>query len=193
MPDAAITTDIIVGFPTETDEDFDDTLRVVEASRFAGAFTFQYSQRPGTPAADLPPLPKAVVTERYDRLVALQDRLSYEGMSAQVGRSVEVLVSSGEGRKDTGDRLTGRARDNRLVHLAGAAGVRPGDLVETVVTRAGPHYLVADGAPLAHRRTAAGDAWEGGRAPSTPGSSPGVSLGMPGLGAPAPVAVPTCG
>jgi tRNA-2-methylthio-N6-dimethylallyladenosine synthase len=131
-----------------------------------------------------------VVSERYDRLVALQDRISHEGMSAQVGRPVEVLVSSGEGRKDTGDRLTGRARDNRLVHLAGAAGVRPGDLVETVVTRAGPHYVVADGAPLAHRRTPAGDAWAGGRTPSTPG----VSLGMPGVGAPAALpAVPVCG
>ena len=190
MPDAAITTDIIVGFPGETDADFEDTLRVVEASRFAGAFTFQYSPRPGTPAADLPPLPRAVVSERYDRLVLLQDRISHEGMSAQVGRTVEVLVSQGEGRKDTGDRLTGRARDNRLVHLAGAAGVRPGDLVETVVTRAGPHYLVADGAPLSHRRTPAGDAWEAGRTPSTPG----VSLGMPGIGMPAPLPpVAVCG
>ena len=188
IPDAAITTDVIVGFPTETDADFEDTLRVVEASRFSGAFTFQYSPRPGTPAADLPPLPKSVITERYDRLVALQDRLSYEGMQAQVGRTVEVLVSAGEGRKDTGDRLTGRARDNRLVHLAGAPGVRPGDVVQTVISRAGPHYLVADGALLSHRRTAAGDAWEGGRTPSTPG----VNLGMPGIGAP-PVLAPVAG
>ena len=183
IPDAAITTDVIVGFPGESDADFEDTLRVVEASRFAGAFTFQYSPRPGTPAADLPPLPKAVVSERYDRLVALQDRISHEGMSAQVGRPVEVLVSSGEGRKDTGDRLTGRARDNRLVHLAAAPGVRPGDVVATVATKAGPHYLVADGALLSHRRTRAGDAWEAGRTPSTPG----VSLGMPTIGAPAPL------
>ncbi len=190
IPDAAITTDVIVGFPTETDADFEDTLRVVEASRFAGAFTFQYSPRPGTPAADLPPLPKQVVQERYERLVELQDRISYEGMQSQVGRTLEVLVSAGEGRKDTGDRLTGRARDNRLVHLAGAAGVRPGDVVETVVTRAGPHYLVADGALLSHRRTAAGDATEAGRTPSTPG----VSLGMPSIGVPPPLpAAPACG
>jgi tRNA-2-methylthio-N6-dimethylallyladenosine synthase len=111
-------------------------------------------------------------------------------MQAQVGRTLEVLVSHGEGRKDTGDRLTGRARDNRLVHLAGAPGVRPGDVVETVATKAGPHYLVADGALLSHRRTAAGDAWQEGRTPSTPG----VSLGMPGLGVPAPLApAPACG
>ena len=187
LPEAAITTDVIVGFPGETDADFEDTLRVVEASRFAGAFTFQYSRRPGTPAAELPELPKQVVGERYDRLVALQDRLSYEGMSAQVGRTVEVLVSAGEGRKDTDGRLSGRARDHRLVHLAAAPGVRPGDVVETVVTRAGPHYLVADGALLSHRRTPAGDAWEAGRRPVTPG----VSLGMPTIGVPAPAPVLT--
>ncbi len=198
IPDAAITTDVIVGFPTETDEDFSDTLRVVEASRFAGAFTFQYSPRPGTPAAGLAPLPKQVVQERYERLVALQDRIALEGMQEQVGRTVEVLVSAGEGRKDTGQRLTGRARDNRLVHLAGAPGVRPGDVVTTVVTRGAPHYLLAEGPLLSHRRTPAGDAWEAGRLPVTPGTGPGagpgVSLGMPTVGVPAPLApVTACG
>ncbi|MBW3639756.1 MAG: tRNA (N6-isopentenyl adenosine(37)-C2)-methylthiotransferase MiaB [Actinobacteria bacterium] len=180
IPDAAITTDIIVGFPGETEADFAETLRVVAASRFAGAFTFQYSPRPGTPAAHLPPLPREVVQERYERLVALQEQISYEGMQSQVGRTVEVLVSTGEGRKDTPGRLTGRARDNRLVHLAPAAGVRPGDLVETVVTRAAPHYLLADAELRSHRRTAAGDAFEAGRRPSTPG----VSLGLPTVGRP---------
>jgi tRNA-2-methylthio-N6-dimethylallyladenosine synthase len=100
MPDAAITTDIIVGFPGETEDDFAETLRVVEASRFASAFTFQYSPRPGTPAADLPDqLPKAVVQERYERLVALQERISTEENAAQVGRTIEVLVAEGEGRR----------------------------------------------------------------------------------------------
>ncbi|MDT7545878.1 MAG: tRNA-2-methylthio-N6-dimethylallyladenosine synthase [Actinomycetota bacterium] len=181
MPEAAITTDIIVGFPTETEDDFAETLRVVEASRFAGAFTFQYSPRPGTPAADLPPLPKQVVQERYERLVALQERMTYDGMQAQVGRTVEVLVSQGEGRKDTDAQMTGRARDNRLVHLPRVERVRPGDVVETVVTGAAPHYLRAEGRLLSHRRTAAGDAWAAGRTPSTPG----VLLGMPSVGAPA--------
>ncbi len=190
IPDAAITTDVIVGFPTETEADFASTLRVVEASRFAGAYTFQYSPRPGTPAADLPPLPKAVVQERFERLVELQDAMALAEMAAQVGRTVEVLISSGEGRKDTGDRLTGRARDNRLVHLPGVSGVRPGDVVSTVVTRGAPHYLLADGPLLSHRRTAAGDAFEGGRLPVTPG----VSLGMPGVGVPRHVAaVRGCG
>jgi tRNA-2-methylthio-N6-dimethylallyladenosine synthase len=184
MPDAAITTDVIVGFPGETDADFEDTLRVVEASRFAGAFTFQYSPRPGTPAAEYADqVPPEVVQERYDRLVALQERLTFEGMQAQVGRTVEVLLSEGEGRKDGVDRMTGRARDNRLVHLPRVAGARPGDVVALEVTGAGPHYLRAEGGAVAHRRTAAGDAWEAGRAPRT---GAGVLLGLPRVGAPPP-------
>ena len=180
IPAAAITTDIIVGFPTETEDDFAETLRVVEASRFAGAFTFQYSPRPGTPAADLPPLPKAVVQERYERLVALQERRTYDGMQSQLGRTVEVLASSGEGRKDTDAQMTGRARDNRLVHLPRVEGVRPGDVVTAVVTGAAPHYLRAEGPLLSHRRTSAGDAWAAGRTPTTP-ATPGVLLGMPSM------------
>jgi tRNA-2-methylthio-N6-dimethylallyladenosine synthase len=184
IPDAAITTDVIVGFPTETEADFAETLRVVEAARFAGAFTFQYSPRPGTPAADLPPLPKEVVQERYERLVELQERMTYAGMQAQVGRTLEVLLSAGEGRKDTDAQMTGRARDNRLVHLPRVEGARPGDVVETVVTGAAPHYLRADGPLLSIRRTAAGDAWAAGTTPTTP-ATPGVLLGMPKVGAPA--------
>ncbi len=130
IPHAAITTDIIVGFPGETEQDFQDTLDVVERARFAAAFTFQYSKRPGTPAADLPDqLPKAVVQERYERLVALQERISWEENRRQEGTEVELLVSSGEGRKDAATaRLTGRARDGRLVHFApgDATGIRPG-------------------------------------------------------------------
>ena len=78
IPDAAISTDIIVGFPGETEDDFAATLDVVAKARFASAFTFQYSPRPGTPAAALPDqLPKAVVQERYERLVALQEEISW--------------------------------------------------------------------------------------------------------------------
>jgi tRNA-2-methylthio-N6-dimethylallyladenosine synthase len=163
LPDAAITTDIIVGFPGETEADFAETLRVVEASRFASAFTFQYSQRPGTPAADLPDqLPKAVVQERYERLHALQQRISLEENQAQVGRTVEVLVADVEGRKDGATaRLTGRAADNRLVHFAvGTQVPRPGDLATVLVSHAAPHHLVADGAVPVVRATRAGDAWE---------------------------------
>jgi tRNA-2-methylthio-N6-dimethylallyladenosine synthase len=145
MPEAAITTDIIVGFPGETEADFEQTLDAVRQARFASAFTFQYSKRPGTPAATMDgQVPKAVVQERYDRLIALQEEISWTAAKALVGREVEVLVSSGEGRKDgaTG-RVSGRARDGRLVHVAGTA--EPGDLVTATVSYAAPHHLVADG------------------------------------------------
>ncbi|MGV9194982.1 tRNA (N6-isopentenyl adenosine(37)-C2)-methylthiotransferase MiaB [Microbacterium sp. MC2] len=196
MPDAAISTDIIVGFPGETEEDFEDTLRVVEQARFASAFTFQYSIREGTPAATMPDqVPKEVVQARYERLVALQERLSLEENQKQVGRELQVLVSTGEGKKDAAThRLTGRAEDNRLVHFelpAGSDTPRPGDIVSVVVTHAAPFHLLADspdGAPLRIRRTRAGDAWDRTQAEScgvpAPASGAGpraVSLGLPTL------------
>jgi tRNA-2-methylthio-N6-dimethylallyladenosine synthase len=192
IPDASITTDIIVGFPGETDADFEQTLAVVERARFSGAFTFQYSQRPGTPAADLPDqLPKAVVQERFDRLIALQEEVSWAGNRALEGREVEVLVAQGEGRKDGETaRLSGRARDNRLVHLSVPEGgdvPRPGDAVTVAVTYGAPHHLVADSAlgdgTYAVRRTAGGDAWAALQDAPVPGK-PAVSLGMPSLGRP---------
>jgi len=182
MPDAAISTDIIVGFPGETEDDFARTLDVVRAARFDSAFTFQYSPRPGTPAASYDgAVPKAVLQERYERLVALQEEQSWAANRAQVGREVEVLVAEGEGRKDAATgRLSGRARDGRLVHLAAAATVRPGDLVRTVITRAAPHHLVADGPLLAHRPTARARAGD-----SAPPAMSRVPLGMPTVGRPA--------
>ncbi|MGB4137783.1 MAG: tRNA (N6-isopentenyl adenosine(37)-C2)-methylthiotransferase MiaB, partial [Microbacterium sp.] len=149
IPHAAITTDIIVGFPGETEEDFEDTMRVVEQARFSGAFTFQYSIREGTPAATMADqVPKEVVQQRYDRLIALQERISLEENQKQVGRQVEVLVSVGEGKKDAEThRLTGRAEDNRLVHFEVTPGSelpRPGDVVTVTVTRAAPFHLLAD-------------------------------------------------
>jgi tRNA-2-methylthio-N6-dimethylallyladenosine synthase len=186
MPDAAITTDIIVGFPGETEEDFEQTLEVVRRARFSSAFTFQYSKRPGTPAATMEEqVPKAVVQERYERLIALLEELTWEENKKLIGAKVEVLVAVGEGRKDqrTG-RMSGRARDGRLVHFAiGDTAPRPGDVIETVVTYAAPHHLNADGVPLSHRRTRAGDAFEAGRLPQLQG----VSLGLPTIGAPAPL------
>ena len=109
IPHAAISTDIIVGFPGETEEDFQATLDVVEKSRFATAFTFQYSKRPGTPAAELPDqLPKAVVQERFERLTALQDRIAAEENARQLGRRVEVMVTAQSGRKsEETHRLSG--------------------------------------------------------------------------------------
>ncbi|RWR14203.1 tRNA (N6-isopentenyl adenosine(37)-C2)-methylthiotransferase MiaB [Microbacterium enclense] len=197
IPYAAITTDIIVGFPGETDADFEETMRVVEASRFSSAFTFQYSVREGTPAATMDDqVPKAVVQERYERLIALQERISLEENQKQLGRSLEVLVSTGEGKKDAATRrLTGRAEDNRLVHFEvpdGSALPRPGDVVSVQATHAAPFYLLADapaGEPLRIRRTRAGDAWDRAQAEScgvpTPAGDTGapraVSLGLPTL------------
>jgi tRNA-2-methylthio-N6-dimethylallyladenosine synthase len=191
IPDAAITTDIIVGFPGETEEDFAQTLEVVRAARFAGAFTFQYSKRPGTPAAELPgQVPKAVVQERYERLVALQDDMAWAENRRLVGRVLEVLVAEGEGRKDQATRrLSGRARDNRLVHLVPPVdqpAPRPGDVVRVEVTYAAPHHLVADRPAAAVRRTRAGDAWaqrQGAPAQPVAGAG-GVLLGLPGMGPP---------
>ena len=213
MPDAAITTDIIVGFPGETEEDFQETLRVVEASRFASAYTFQYSPRPGTPAFELESLPHEVVQERYVRLHQLQERISLSENERLVGRTVEVMVLDFAGRKDgAADRLSGRAPDGRLVHftvpdavagLRAAAGTvpvpRPGDLVTVELTHAAPHHLLADsavhGGTYAVRRTRAGDVWDdvqagahahaGGGCGDSCGTGGGVS-GVPvGLGIPA--------
>ncbi|WP_276520553.1 tRNA (N6-isopentenyl adenosine(37)-C2)-methylthiotransferase MiaB [Tomitella gaofuii] len=201
MPEAAITTDIIVGFPGETEEDFQETLEVVRRARFSSAFTFQYSIRPGTPAADMPDqVPKDVVQERYERLIALQEQVSLAENATRVGREEELLVAAGEGRKNAAtERMSGRARDGRLVHFdprrgeaAGANGgsgaIRPGDFVTVTVTDAAPHHLIADSGVRAHRRTRAGDAYEAGRSPKT--APVGVGLGMPSVGAPAAPAAP---
>ncbi len=197
MPEAAITTDIIIGFPGETEEDFQGTLEVVRQARFAGAFTFQYSKRPGTPAAVLDDqVAPEVVTDRYNRLVELVNDIAWEENKRLVGREVELLVSEGEGRKNAAThRLSGRGPDNRLVHFEadfsqvdGAA--RPGDLVTVGLTYAAPHHLVADGPVRALRRTRSGDAWERRTADPAPAA---VGLGLPSVGVPAPLAdAPAC-
>jgi tRNA-2-methylthio-N6-dimethylallyladenosine synthase len=179
IPEAAITTDIIVGFPGETEQDFEETLDVVREARFASAFTFRYSIRRGTPAADMPDqVPAPIVQERYDRLVALVEETGYAENQRLANATVEVLVAEGEGRKDAAThRMSGRARDNRLVHFAPHnTGPRPGDIVTLRVTSAAPHYLLSDAEPLAVRRTRAADHWEKLQEPER--REP-VSLGMP--------------
>lgn len=192
LPQASITTDIIVGFPGETEEDFQATLDVVEKARFTSAYTFQYSPRPGTPAAEYEnQVPKAVVQERYERLLELQERISREENEKLIGTTVELLIQADGGRKNAQtQRMTGRARDGRLVHFkpeAAAAGaidgeLRAGDIVETVVTEAAPHFLIADDGVLTHRRTKAGDMSEAGKVPTT--APVGVGLGLPKIGTP---------
>ncbi|WP_370687579.1 tRNA (N6-isopentenyl adenosine(37)-C2)-methylthiotransferase MiaB [Corynebacterium sp. CCUG 65737] len=189
LPHASITTDIIVGFPGETEEDFQATLDVVEKARFTSAYTFQYSPRPGTPAAEMDgQVPKEVVQERFERLLALQERISYEENLKLIGTSQELLVQeTNEKKADRAQstRLSGRARDGRLVHFdAGSLidAVRPGDIVHTTITDARPFYLIADSRVTAHRRTLAGDNSEAGQVPTT--APVGVGLGMPKIGAP---------
>jgi tRNA-2-methylthio-N6-dimethylallyladenosine synthase len=187
IPDAAITTDIIVGFPGETEQDFEQTLDLVRQARFAGAFTFLYSPRHGTPAATMDsPVPPEVVQERYDRLVALVSEVTWAENKRLVGQTVEVLVAEGEGRKDAAThRLSGRAADNRLVHFTPeGTAPRPGDMVTVTVTRAAPHYLVADGMPAAVRSTRAGDAWAARLTAASPAGPAPVALGMPALSRP---------
>jgi len=195
IPHAAITTDIIVGFPGETEEDFQATLDVVEASRFSSAFTFQYSKRPGTPATELEEqLPKAVVQERYERLTQLQDRIAKEENAKQLGRTVEVMVTEQSGRKSAEThRLTGRAQDQRLVHFSvpdGAETPRPGDLATLPITEVAAFHLISDPSASQYslRRSRAGDAWDRAQAESCGVPSPGAAsstgatnLGMPTL------------
>ena len=194
IPNAVITTDIIVGFPGETEEDFQDTLKVVEQARFSSAFTFQYSIRPGTPAATMEnQIPKEVVQERYERLIALQDRIAGEENRKQLGKTVELMVVAEAGRKaDQTHRLSGRGPDQRLVHFSvpeGCETPRPGDMVTVPITEAGSFHLISD--PTAEqyqlRRTRAGDAWDRSQADScgtgttqVPGAP--VGLGMPTIG-----------
>ncbi len=198
IPDAAITTDIIVGFPGETEQDFEETLDVVREARFTSAFTFRYSIRRGTPAAEMDDqVPAAVVQQRYDRLAALVEEVGYAENQRLDGSVVEVMVAEGEGRKDAAThRMSGRARDNRLVHFSPftppsstTGAPRPGDVVTLRVTGAKPHYLLSDAEPLTVRRTRAGDHWAADHGAANHGQElqvserrEPVSLGMPTLG-----------
>jgi tRNA-2-methylthio-N6-dimethylallyladenosine synthase len=136
VPGVAVTTDIIVGFPGESEEDFLETLRVVETARFDAAYTFQYSPRAGTEAEGYDDqVPKEVVQERFDRLVELQERISLAANRSLEGATAEVLVE-GVGRKGG---LQGRTRTNKVVNFAGRAA--PGDFLDVRITRAHPHHL----------------------------------------------------
>jgi tRNA-2-methylthio-N6-dimethylallyladenosine synthase len=139
IPGIAITTDIIVGFPGETEEDFRDTLDLAQEVRYDGAYTFQYSPRPMTEAATFADqVPKEVVQERYQRLVALQERISFERNEESVGRTEELLVE-GASKKDPA-KLTGRTRTNKLVHFP-SDGAAEGTLRRVRITDAHPHHL----------------------------------------------------
>src|SRR3712207_4132686 len=146
VPDCAITTDIIVGFPGETEGDFEETLEVVDRVRYDSAFTFIYSPRRGTEAAALPDqVPHEVKQERMARLVDAVQRHATERAQRFVGRSMEVLVE-GPSRTDP-SKSRGRIRHNKTVNFGGVA--RPGELTEveiasaTSTTLAGEERLLA--------------------------------------------------
>jgi tRNA-2-methylthio-N6-dimethylallyladenosine synthase len=146
MPEAAITTDIIVGFPGESDEDFEQTIDLVREARFSAAYTFQYSKRPGTVAASMPnQVSLEKMTYRYEQLHRIQQEISKEENSKLVGTNVELLVSSNEGKHDLDlNRMNGRSKDFRLTHFDNSEKTaRPGDLVEVKVVEAFANHIVA--------------------------------------------------
>ena len=143
IPDVGVSTDIIVGFPGETEEDFAETLDIVARARFDSAYTFQYSPRPGTRASSMADqIPKEVVQERFDRLLALQQEISLEKARAQIGAEVEVLV---EGAGSKGSSTQARTRTNRIVHLD--EPIVPGTFVTARITGAAAHHLAGEVVP----------------------------------------------
>ena len=143
MPEAGITTDIIVGFPGETEADFQATLDVVREARFTAAYTFQYSKRPGTPAATmLDQIADDVMADRYTRLHTLQQEMSGSINHESIGKSYDILVTDHEGRHDaTRARVNGRTPDFRLVHVE-TEGARPGDIANVTITESSPNFMV---------------------------------------------------
>jgi tRNA-2-methylthio-N6-dimethylallyladenosine synthase len=176
IPHASITTDIIVGFPGETEADFQATLDLCTQAQFAAAYTYQYSIRPGTPAATMPDqISSEIVAERYTRLHEHQQKISLAVNQGAIGKEMRVLVGEYEGRRDAREsRLTGKSEDFRLVHFADSSNARAGDFVDVQITDASAHYLIAQ--ELRTISTRGGDAHELRHREST---SSGVSLGIP--------------
>jgi tRNA-2-methylthio-N6-dimethylallyladenosine synthase len=143
VADLAVSTDIIVGFPGETDDDFAATLEVCAEARFDDAFTFIFSPRPGTEAATMADrfVDPAVAGERFDRLRVVVERSALAANTARVGRVEEVLVE-GPSKKHP-DVLAGRTRQHRLVHFAAPTPLRPGAYADVEITAAAPHHLSA--------------------------------------------------
>ena len=179
IPHAMITTDIIVGFPGESESDFQATLDVVTQARFAAAYTYKYSIRPGTPAGEMTnQISEEVVGERYTRLHEHQQKISLSVNQEAIGSHHRIMVTEVEGRRDAvQSRLTGRSEDFRLVHFDNSSQARPGDCVDVEITDASAHYLI--GRELAHIKTRGGDAHARRTDESAP--TPGVMLGIPSV------------
>jgi tRNA-2-methylthio-N6-dimethylallyladenosine synthase len=146
VPDCALTTDIIVGFPGETEDDFEQTLEVAEQVGYDGAFTFIYSPRRGTDAATLgEQIAHEVKVARMERLVEVIQRTAHERAQRFVGRTLDVLVE-GPSRTDP-SRLRGRSRHNKVVNFAGLGS--PGEIVEVTITQATSQTLAGEASLLA--------------------------------------------
>ena len=144
VPDLAVTTDIIVGFPGETEDDFEHTLEVAAEARYDSAYTFIYSPRPGTEAADRFDefVDPDAVGDRFERLRVVIERSATANHAARVGRTEEVVVE-GPARRDP-SLTSGRTRQNKLVHFPVDGGLRPGTVADVVITGAGAHHLRGD-------------------------------------------------
>ena len=176
LPHAMITTDIIVGFPGEREEDFQATMDLAAKARFAAAYTYKYSIRPGTPAGVMPnQVDEVIVGERYTRLHEHLQKISLSVNESAVGQTHRVMVNEIEGRRD-GDsgRITGRSEDFRLVHFDALDGVRPGDFVDVRIDSASAHYLL--GTAISVLPTRGGDAFAARTAEKKKAST---LLGMP--------------
>jgi tRNA-2-methylthio-N6-dimethylallyladenosine synthase len=144
VPDLAVTTDIIVGFPGETDADFECTLEVVAAAEYDSAYTFVFSPRPGTEAAGRVDefVAADVVAERFERLRVVVERSALAKHLDRIGRTEEIVVE-GPSKKDP-DATTGRTRQNKLVHVRTATPLRPGTFANVEISAAAPHHLTGE-------------------------------------------------
>ena len=173
MPDATITTDVIVGFPGESESDFQQTLDVCQELGFLAAYSFKYSKRPGTPAAEMPDqIPEEVVAQRYDRLHQALNSIALQVNQAVVGKELEVMIS------DIQDgRAQGKSRDFRLVHFELDGDLaRPGDLARVRIESAKPHFVLGEKVQIINTR--GGDAFEMRKLEA---ENSGVFLGVPQL------------
>ncbi|MGA2192881.1 MAG: tRNA (N6-isopentenyl adenosine(37)-C2)-methylthiotransferase MiaB [Nitrospirota bacterium] len=143
VPDIALSTDIIVGFPGETEEDFERTVRALEDIRYDGIFSFKYSKRPNTAALRMKGhIPEEVKSARLERVIALQNRITLEKNLARVGRIEEVLVEGPDKSGDSG-RLTGKSRGGKIVNFEGDIAL-VGKLVHVKITEGKKHSLMGE-------------------------------------------------
>lgn len=152
QPDIALTTDIIVGFPGETEQDFEATMELLRTVRFHGSFSFKYSDRPNTRSADFADkVPEEIKSDRLQRFQSLQDEISLERNTGYIGKILDVMVESCSGQE-----AKGRTTTNHIVHFRSSRPLQPGDLVAVRVIHAGKHSLRGEPAPAAGQDNCSG-------------------------------------